>query len=278
MGSTIIARHDRLSRRNERGYVLLTLLLVMALLIIAAGTAATDIAFSIRREREEELIHRGVQYRRAIRAFTKKTGRFPVRLEELDNTDGQRFLRKHYKDPITGKDFKLVHMSDIQIYANPGAVVPNAGVDTDTGTVSGDPSNSTKTAEPSADSAGNPPDPSLSPGSQAGQRGPASAASLSASSLSASSSGQQPVGGGLIVGVVSSSKKQSIREFDHKRHYNEWRFYYDTAFDQYYLRNAPTFRPSFPQAPQLGADNSGRPSSQPSQTGAPGMNPPQATQ
>jgi type II secretory pathway pseudopilin PulG len=278
MGSINIARHARLSRRSERGYVLLTLLLVMALLIIAAGTAATDIAFSIRREREEELIHRGVQYRRAIRAFTKKTGRFPVRLEELDNTDGMRFLRKHYKDPITGKDFKLVHMSDIQIYANPGAVVPNAGVDVDTGTNSGDPSNSTKTAGPPADSAGTPPDPSLTPGGQ-GQRGPASAAPLSASSLSASSPGQQqPIGGGLIVGVVSSSKKQSIREFDHKKHYNEWRFYYDTAFDQYYLRNAPTFRPSFQQAPQLGADNAGRLSPQPPQPGAPGLNPPQATQ
>lgn len=272
MGSTNIARQARLSTRSERGYVLLTLLLVMALLIIAAGTAATDIAFSIRREREEELIHRGVQYRRAIRAFTKKTGRFPVRIEELDNTDGMRFLRKHYKDPITGKDFKLVHMSDIQIYTNPSAVVPNAGVDIDTGTVSGDPSNGTKTAGPPADSAGNPPDPSLTPGSQAGQRGP------TAASLSASSSGPQPVGGGLIVGVVSSSKKQSIREFDHKRHYNEWRFYYDTAFDQFYLRNAPTFRPGFQQLPQLGADNSGRLSSQPSQTGAPSTNPPQATQ
>jgi type II secretory pathway pseudopilin PulG len=273
MGSTIIARHARLSRRSERGYVLLTLLLAMALLIIAAGTAATDIAFSIRREREEELIHRGAQYRRAIRAFTKKTGRFPVRLEELDNTDGQRFLRKHYKDPITGKDFKLVHMSDIQIYANPGAVVPNAGVDVDTGTDSGDPSNGAKTSEPSPGSAGNPPNPSLTPGSQAGQRGPAGA-----TSLSASSSGQQPVGGGLIVGVVSSSKKQSIREFDHKRHYNEWRFYYDTAFDQYYLRNAPTFRPSFQQAPQLGADNAGRLSPQPLPSGTPGVNPLQATQ
>ena len=277
MGSIHIARHARLPRRRERGYVLLTLLLFMALLIIAAGTAATDIAFSIRREREEELIHRGVQYRRAIRAFTKKTGRFPVRLEELDNTDGMRFLRKHYKDPVTGKDFKLVHMSDVQIYASPGAVVPNAGVDIATGTVSGAPTNNTRTAGPSADSPGNPPDPSLSPAlspdAQAGQQGPAGSPPLSASS-----SGQQPIGGGLIVGVVSSSKKQSIREFDHKKHYNEWRFYYDTAFDQYYLRNAPTFMPSFRRAPQLGADNAGRPSPLPSQPQAPSVNPAQAPQ
>ena len=96
------------SRRKENGYVLLTLLLTMALLIIAAGVAASSIAFTIRRDREEELIHRGVQYKRAIREFAKKTGRFPLRMEELDNTNGMRFLRKHYKDPITGQDFKLV--------------------------------------------------------------------------------------------------------------------------------------------------------------------------
>ncbi len=265
MCSIDIARHTPPSRRRERGYVLLTLLLFMALLIIAAGTAATDIAFSIRREREEELIHRGVQYRRAIRAFTKKTGRFPMRLEELDNTDGQRFLRKHYKDPITGKDFKLVHMSDIQIYANPGAVVPNAGVDADTGTVSGDAANGEKASVPSTGSGSNPPDPSLSPGSQTAQRGAAGAGSPNASS-----SGEQPIVGGLIVGVVSSSKAQTIREFSRKKHYNEWRFYYDTAFDQYYLMNAPTFRPNFQPAPPLGMDSAGHQFPQPSPSAAPG--------
>ncbi len=67
-------------QQNQKGYVLLTLLLFMALLIIAAGTAASSLAFTIRRDREEELIHRGVQYTRAIREFTRKTGRFPVRL------------------------------------------------------------------------------------------------------------------------------------------------------------------------------------------------------
>src|SRR5580698_8193313 len=105
------ARSDRASR--QRGYILLTLVLSMAVLSIAAGAIASSIAFQIKRDREEEMVHRGVQYSRAIRNFVKKTGRYPSRLEELQDTNGQKFIRKLYKDPITGHDFKLLHMADV---------------------------------------------------------------------------------------------------------------------------------------------------------------------
>src|SRR5205807_7079366 len=106
---------------RESGYILLTLLLVVALLIVAMGAIVPSIAFQIRRDREEELIHRGVQYSRAIRAYFKKFGRYPTRIEELENTNNMRFLRKRYKDPVTGKDFKPLHMTDVQVSLNPGA-------------------------------------------------------------------------------------------------------------------------------------------------------------
>ena len=61
------------------------------------------------------MIHRGTQYSRAIRRYVKKTGRYPSRLEELENTNNIRFLRKRYKDPITGKDFKLLHVGEVQL-------------------------------------------------------------------------------------------------------------------------------------------------------------------
>jgi type II secretory pathway pseudopilin PulG len=69
------------SRKDERGYILLTLLLIMALMIIAAAAIVPSITFNIRRDREEEMIHRGVQYSRAIRAYYKKFGRYPTKLE-----------------------------------------------------------------------------------------------------------------------------------------------------------------------------------------------------
>ncbi len=96
------------------------LMLFVALLAIAAGALAPSIAFRVKRDREEEMIHRGTQYSRAIRRFVKKTGRYPTRLEELENTNNIRFLRKRYKDPITGKDFKLLHVGEVQLTSGAG--------------------------------------------------------------------------------------------------------------------------------------------------------------
>jgi type II secretory pathway pseudopilin PulG len=103
------------SSHAERGYILITLILFVALLVIAAGVMAPIIAFQVKRDREEELIHRGVQYSRAMKHFVKKFGRYPTRIEELENTNQVRFLRRRYKDPITGKDFKILHMGDVQL-------------------------------------------------------------------------------------------------------------------------------------------------------------------
>src|SRR5579864_3213271 len=99
-------------RNRRQGYVLLAIILILALIVIAAAAAAPDIALSIRRERERELINRGTQYMRAIQHYYKKFGRYPVRIEDLENTSNMRFLRRRYKDPITGKDFRLVHFGE----------------------------------------------------------------------------------------------------------------------------------------------------------------------
>jgi type II secretory pathway pseudopilin PulG len=96
------------------------LMLFVTLMVIAAGVAAPTMAFRVRRDREEEMIHRGTQYSRAIQRFVKKTGRYPSRLEDLENTNNIRFLRRRYKDPITGKDFKLLHVGEVQLTGSPG--------------------------------------------------------------------------------------------------------------------------------------------------------------
>jgi type II secretory pathway pseudopilin PulG len=101
-------------RGSEQGYVLLVLILFVALLAIAVTVTLPSIGFELKRDREEELIHRGVQYTRAIQHYVKKFGRYPTTLEQLENTNQVRFLRRRYKDPITGKDFKLLHMEDVQ--------------------------------------------------------------------------------------------------------------------------------------------------------------------
>src|SRR5579863_878910 len=113
-----------LSCRSERGYILITLILFVALIAVAATVILPIVVFQVKRDREEELIHRGVQYSRAMKHFVKKFGRYPTRLEELENTNQVRFLRKRYKDPITGKDFKLLHVGEVQMAF--GAGIPGA--------------------------------------------------------------------------------------------------------------------------------------------------------
>src|SRR5579864_9564556 len=101
--------------RRESGWVMLTLLLAMALLIIFAAAIVPTLTFDMKRDREEEMIHRGVQYSRAIRAYYKKFGRYPTKIEDLESTNNLRFLRKRYKDPLTGKDFKLLHFGEAKM-------------------------------------------------------------------------------------------------------------------------------------------------------------------
>jgi hypothetical protein len=109
-------------REHESGYLFLAVLLIMALMIIAATIEAPSMVQQLKRDREEEMIHRGTEYARAVKKFYKKFGRYPATLEQLDNTNQIRFLRKRYKDPLTkdGK-WKLLNYGDIQTVLNPNA-------------------------------------------------------------------------------------------------------------------------------------------------------------
>ena len=82
----------------------------------------------------------------------------------------------------------------------------------------------------------------------------------------------QVFGGGPIVGVASTSKEETIREFNHKHHYNQWQFIYDPTTDRGGLLMTPNQPPlminNTPNQPQNGP-NSG-PATQPM-----GNNPPQ---
>ncbi len=106
-------------REHEGGYLLLAVLLMMAFMIIAASIEAPQMVQQMKRDREEEMIHRGTEYARAIKKYYKKFGRYPATLEQLDNTNQIRFLRKRYKDPLTkdGK-WKILNYGDIQTVLN----------------------------------------------------------------------------------------------------------------------------------------------------------------
>lgn len=215
-------RVTRQKLEGQKGYVLLAVMLFVTLLIIALAVAAPQIGQQIKREREEELIHRGQEYATAIKKFYRaNNGQYPVSLDQLESSNNRRFLRKRYKDPTTGKDnWKLIHVGEAIMNLNPnnqsGKPDPNnsnqggsnQGGSNQSGTGPSDPptgNNQTNGGQTGGAGQNNPPGGQSTPG---------------------------PVGGGQIIGVSSINKQKSIKEIQGKNHYDEWQFIYDPRLDR----------------------------------------------
>src|SRR5580692_2877411 len=92
-------------RRSEAGYTLLLVVFMVATMLIAAAIATPNIITEGRRQKEEVMIWRGNQYARAIGLYYRKFGKFPTKVEDLTNqTNGVRFLRQAYPDPMNKED------------------------------------------------------------------------------------------------------------------------------------------------------------------------------
>jgi type II secretory pathway pseudopilin PulG len=87
---------------GERGYTLVILLILVTTLNVLVAASLPAWSAMDQREKEEELIFRGLQYAEAIRVFQTRFGRLPVRLEELIEVE-PRSIRKLWEDPLTGK-------------------------------------------------------------------------------------------------------------------------------------------------------------------------------
>ena len=82
------------------GFTLVGVIIVFTVMTILLSVAMPIWSKMIQREREEELIFRGLQYAEAIRVFQLRNGRYPLRLEELV-TVRPRSIRQLWKDPMT---------------------------------------------------------------------------------------------------------------------------------------------------------------------------------
>jgi type II secretory pathway pseudopilin PulG len=290
------ARHSvarRSGPHGEGGWVLLTLLLAMALMVIFAAAIVPSITFEIKRDREEEMIHRGVQYSRAIRAYYKKFGRYPTKIEDLESSNNLRFLRKRYKDPLNCKnskceDFKLLHFGDVQmtLSAMGGANIPGAtpvsamngggsgglsssgglsqsssfGGNSGFGSTSNSSSNSSFGQNPTAAgglTTGSDTSQSASQaasGTTAGQTSDATGTNASGSNGNSNQLGSGQIIGAPIVGVASISKDTTIREFNHKTKYKDWAFVYDPTMDRGGIITTP-YQPQLQGFGQQGTPN-----------------------
>jgi type II secretory pathway pseudopilin PulG len=133
--------NSRTSRfRQEEGYLLLGVLFMILLVTMALAVAAPKMAESIRRDKEIETVHRGMQYARAIQIYFNKYGRYPNTIDQLVKSNDQRFLRKRYLNPMTGKDdWRIIHYGEAKVPAQGlfGQTVGQTGGITPTGATNG---------------------------------------------------------------------------------------------------------------------------------------------
>jgi type II secretory pathway pseudopilin PulG len=239
-------RFHRKRAGEQAGYMLLVLMLAVALLMITMLGVANNYKRSVLRDKEVEMIHRGVQYERAVRLFYRKNGtRYPASIEQLENTNKIRYLRKRYKDPMT-KDgtWKWAHQNDLPSVPGAGTgLTPSTGM-AGAGGAQGSPAQATTDATKSSDAD------EVTAGPEAGGQ-PAGAQSASTSQPGNATTGGATSGGdnnpatsgqvlgGQILGVISKSKLVGIHTFNDKSHYNEWLFIYDPTQDRGQLPNGP---------------------------------------
>jgi type II secretory pathway pseudopilin PulG len=193
------------ARETERGFFLIAAIFAVTLIIIALAAGIPAIRGQIKRDREDELIHRGHQYTRAIQLYYRKFGRYPNSIDDLENTNNLRFLRRKYTDPITGKDeWRLIHYGEAQ----PKPIPPYLSRPGGTGGGGGIPASG------------------LSSGVST-----AGATNASDMSTRVSNSTTNTPGVGPIVGIASTSDAQSLKEVDGKTKYSDWEFVYDPSLD-----------------------------------------------
>jgi type II secretory pathway pseudopilin PulG len=185
-GSVLPSRSKALGRPD--GYAMAALLVSIAVMGVLMSMAVPAWRHANQRENEEELVFRGEQYARAVALFQRKyANAYPPNVDVLIE---QKFLRKKYKDPITGEDFMVLHQLDVaQPQQGPGSARQQAarqGTQQTMGARTG-----------------------VTAGLSTGVTG----------------TGELRVGPrGGVVGVRSQSEEQSIKLYNGRNYYNEWFF------------------------------------------------------
>lgn len=95
-----IASRLDLGRSRQQGFTLVALVVITTVMTILVAAAMPMWSQIVKRDREAELVFRGLQYAEAIRVFQLRFQRYPVSLEELLNAN-PRCLRQLWKDPMT---------------------------------------------------------------------------------------------------------------------------------------------------------------------------------
>lgn len=238
---------------QEEGYVLIIALLAVALLVISLAVALPKVKEAIQRDQEVETMHRGRQYIRAIQLYYRRFHTYPSSEDALLDSNGIRFLRKRYTDPITGRDdWKPVFLGQNraptamgffgQPLDAPAVVMPGLGSAGENGQ-----SNSPSSGESPLDSGTG----------STNNSGSNTSGSNGGSTADAGTGAAGQIFGGAIIGFSPASPRLSIMVYKTKDHYNEWEFVYNPLADWGIRGQLPMLPPPGP----------------PTNTGSPGFNP-----
>ncbi|MGD0220930.1 MAG: hypothetical protein ABSF71_01225 [Terriglobia bacterium] len=244
-------------RTGTDGIVLIIVMMVATLLLIALTATLPSVYQEGRREQEAELIFRGTQYARAVALFHKQFNRYPVSTKELLQTNGIRFLRQEYLDPMDRKGkWRFIHVNaaGVLIDSKNQPLAGNCGNPAGIGQTSSTSSTFGGGTSFGSSSMGSSPMGSSSMGMSSlgtssagcsnaagliggstgstGLLGPSSG--MGASSQAGQSSQIGPtssffgnsngVQGAYIAGVAATSNHESIRIWNKHHHYDEWEF------------------------------------------------------
>jgi hypothetical protein len=101
-------------RRTQSGFALLFVFALAAMVLIGLYREVPRAAFEMQRNKEQLTVERGQEYIRGIRLFVRKNKRYPKDLDELEKFQDRRFLRRRYRDPLTGTDeWRVVHIDNM---------------------------------------------------------------------------------------------------------------------------------------------------------------------
>lgn len=103
-----------ISSLNSRGFTYLTALMLVMVMSIMLGIVGQSWKTVMQREQEEELLFRGMQYKEAITRWYKPGSKAkPLRelkdlLQDPYSLTTERYLRRLYTDPVTGKEWSVI--------------------------------------------------------------------------------------------------------------------------------------------------------------------------
>jgi hypothetical protein len=94
--------------RRDAGFSMAALVIFLTAASILLTISVPSYVMEAKREKEKELIFRGEEFTRAIQKYQRTLNLLPTSVDDLLSSNGTRFLRKAYADPVSGEPWRVI--------------------------------------------------------------------------------------------------------------------------------------------------------------------------